>query len=292
MKDVQGIITPMVTPFLGGKEDREGVGRLMEFMKKSGVAAAFPMGSTGLFTCFGREDHAKFIELVSELLPSGMMLLAGVGRNGIEDTLYVAKRAADGGADALVVVAPYYIKMSQRSISDYYARVADSIDLPVIVYNIPQFTGNPVLPGTLAALAEHHPNIAGVKDSSGDLRMTSAYVYGLPKDVRVYQGQDDLLLPSMALGVAGGVCGTTNFTSYAVELWRAGVNSQGAHEANAKILRIMKALSASEFPKGYYYLFQKAVAGREKPRGYLPFPVEDLTSGEEDELYGALRDLL
>jgi dihydrodipicolinate synthase/N-acetylneuraminate lyase len=292
LKEVQGIITPMVTPFLRGEEDRESVARLLEFMKESGVAAAFPMGSTGLFTCFGREEHARFIELVSGLLPAGMRLLAGVGRNAVDDTLYVAKRAADSGADAAVVVTPYYIRMSQRAISDYYAKVADSLDLPVIVYNIPQFTGNPVLPDTLASLAERHPNIAGVKDSSGDLRTTAAYVYTLPQGVRVYQGQDDLLLPSMALGVAGGVCGTTNFSSHAVGLWRSGVGSQGAREANAKVIRVMKALAASEFPKGYYYLFQKVVAGRGKPSGYLPFPVEDLSSKEEDELYGVLRSVL
>lgn len=276
---ITGIITPTVTPVSRGKIDEERIKVLMEFLKKIGVSAAFPMGSTGLFPLFNKENHVRVIELTIKHANPGTKVLAGAGRNDIDETLEVAKRAIDAGADAVVIVTPFYIKMSQDSILNYYSEIADKINSKIIAYNIPQFTGNTVSAETLASLMKEHSHIIGVKDSSGDLRSTQKYIAMLPSGSYIYQGQDDLLLPSMALGVSGGVCGTTNFTDLAVKLW----NSAGkdSRTLQMKLSGIMRAVSMSDFPKAYYYLFEKQVMKNSRPSSYLPPPIEDLSAQEE-----------
>jgi 4-hydroxy-tetrahydrodipicolinate synthase/2-dehydro-3-deoxy-D-gluconate aldolase len=279
---VKGIITPMVTPISGGRIDENGISELMAFLKRIGVNAAFPMGSTGLFTLFSTEEHIRAIELTVKHA-SGLKVLAGSGRNDIDETLRVARSAVDSGADAVVIVTPFYIRMSQESISNYYSRIASSLDSDIIAYNIPQFTGNQISADTLSSLMREHSNIIGVKDSSGDLRSTQMYISELPSGSFIYQGQDDLLLPSIALGVSGGVCGTTNFSDLAVRIW----NSAGKEESRQIQLRLssmMRALALSDFPKAYYYLFERLVMKNENPRSYMPAPINDLSDQEERSL--------
>ncbi|MEM0097943.1 MAG: dihydrodipicolinate synthase family protein [Conexivisphaerales archaeon] len=275
---INGIITPTVTPVRNGKIDEERISSLMAFLKDIGVSAAFPMGSTGLFPLFDMKNHVRAIELTVKYIHTGMEVLAGVSRNDIDETLEVAKRAIDVGADAVVVVTPFYIKMSQNSILNYYSKIA-KLDSKIIAYNIPQFTGNIVSAETLAKLMQEHSNIIGVKDSSGDLRSTQQYISLLPSGSYIYQGQDDLLLPSMALGVSGGVCGTTNFSDLAVKLWKS--SGKNSTHLQLKLSGIMRAISRSDFPKAYYYLFEKLVMKNSRPSGYLPSPIEDLNADEE-----------
>ena len=197
----------------------------------------------------------------------------------MEETIEVSRKAVDAGADAIVVVTPFYIKMSQTSIYNFYSRIADAISSKIIAYNIPQFTGNELSAETLSRLMGEHSNIIGVKDSSGDLRTTQNYISMLPHGSYVYQGQDDLLLPSISLGVSGGVCGTTNFTDLAVRIWKS--SGSDARQLQLMIYRLMRKLSLVEFPKAYYYLFEKLVLKNDTPRNYMPQPIEDLSPEEE-----------
>ncbi|MGC8661864.1 MAG: dihydrodipicolinate synthase family protein [Nitrososphaeria archaeon] len=284
---INGIITPTVTPVNKGEIDEKRIAALMEFLKKIGVSAAFPMGSTGLFPLFNKENHIRAIELVIKHALPGTKVLAGAGRNDIDETLEVAKSAADAGADAIVIVTPFYIKMSQDSVLNYYSTIAGKVNSKIIAYNIPQFTGNSVSAETLARLIKEHSNIIGVKDSSGDLRSTQKYIAMLPSGSYIYQGQDDLLLPSMALGVSGGVCGTTNFTDLAVKLWNS--TGKDSRLLQLKLSGIMRAVSMSDFPKAYYYLFEKQVMNNRKPSGYLPPPIEDLNAQEESAVNGMVE---
>jgi len=273
----------MVTPVSNEKIDENGISELMAFLKRIGVSAAFPMGSTGLFSLFSMEEHIRAVELTVKHA-SGLKVLAGAGRNDIDETLRVARSAVDAGADAVVIVTPFYIKMSQESILNYYSRIASSVDSDIIAYNIPQFTGNQISAETLSSLMKEHSNIIGVKDSSGDLRSTQRYISELPSGSFIYQGQDDLLLPSMALGISGGVCGTTNFIGLAVKLWKAGSSAEESKSIQLRLSEIMRAISLSDFPKAYYYLFERLVMKNSEPRNYLPFPIEDLSVQEEHAL--------
>lgn len=270
---VRGIVTPAVTPLKGGELSREGAAALLEFIKGSGASGVFPMGSTGMAPAFSKAAHIRAIELFSELLPPGMSMFAGVSRNNYEETLEVARTARDMGAEYLVVVTPYYIRRSQEDLYRYYVSLASAVDSKIIVYSIPQLTGAVVEPETLFRIAAEASNVAGIKDSSGDMRLFSRYVYGAPRGFAVYQGQDDLLAASIAIGASGGVCGTSNLVDWTVRLWK------GEVRLAPLISELMRILSGFDFPKAYYYLFWKNVV-KEEPRGYLPGEMAELSEEE------------
>ena len=282
MSLIKGIITPMVTPVKNGSLDEEGLKELLRFLKDIGVSGAFPMGSTGLFPLFSFQDHRRFLELSIKHKPPNMAAYAGVSRNNFDETMEMLKAAKDLGYDAAVVVVPYYLKLSQESIYAYYDKIS-KLGFPIIVYNIPQFTGNSILPETLRRLAEENSNVLGIKDSSGDLRLLQQFINELPKGFLVYQGQDDLLLASLTVGASGGVCGTSNFSEKIVDVYK-----KRSLEAQAEVAKIMKLFSSFEFPKPYYYLFRKLVLKESRPRGYMPFPMSDLTENEEKAVEEAL----
>jgi len=283
---VKGIITPMVTPIKNGKIEKEYVIRLIEFLKKIDVAGLFPMGSTGLFPFFSTEVHLLMLDYTINNAPAGMKVFAGASRNNLEETLTVAKKAKDFGADAVVIVTPYYIKLSQESIKRYYENIASKLNCDILVYNIPPNTCNSIQPETLSDLMREHSNIIGIKDSSGDMKLFQGFVNELPKEALIYQGLDELLLPSMSLGASGGVCGSSNFSDLIVRLYKT-----GSKELNKKVVNLKKLLSKSEFPKAYYYLFNRIVLGLERPKDYMPFPIEDLKQQEEMLIYKEFTNL-
>ncbi|MGC9210976.1 MAG: dihydrodipicolinate synthase family protein [Nitrososphaeria archaeon] len=283
MNLVKGIITPMVTPVRNGLINEEDVKELLNFLKEIGVSGIFPMGSTGLFSFFSLQNHKKMLEFAIKNKPANVAAYAGVSRNNFDETSEMIKAAKDLGYDAAVVVVPFYFKLSQGSIHAYFDKIAKT-DISIIIYNIPQFTGNVITAETVKNLVNEHSNINGIKDSSGDMRSFQTFISELPDDFFVYQGQDDLLLPSLSVGAAGGVCGTSNFSGKIVEVYRE--RSVKAHE---EIVRIMKTFSSFEFPKPYYYLFRKMVLKEENPDNYMPFPLNDLDKNDERVLDEVVR---
>lgn len=277
---LKGIITPLVTPIKDGKINEEYTKILLEFIKNEGVVAAFPMGSTGLFPFFSFDQHLKMIEYTAKNLPTGLKLLAGSSRNNSEETLELAKKAKDVGVDVVVIVTPYYVKLSQESIKRYYDYMATHIDSDIMVYNIPQFTCNSIRPETLASLMEEHSNIIGIKDSSGDMKLFQGFIQELPKRALIFQGSCDLLLSSVYLGASGGVCAVSNYSDLVVQLYRT-----RSTEINRKVTKIIKLLALSESPKVHYYLFFKTVLKIERPKNYMPFPIEDLKEEQEVQVY-------
>ncbi len=276
--NVKGIVTPAVTPLRNNEVDESGIAALLDKLKGFGVTGVFPMGSTGLFPLFSTNEHIRVIDLFSKHMPPNIKLFAGVSRNNYDETLQVAKAAKESGADYVVVVTPYYIRRSQDDLYRYYVSLASQIDLNVVIYNIPQFTGVSLEPETLSAIVKSSENVVGIKDSSGDLRKFERYIYEAHSGFAVYQGQDDLLLPSIALGASGGICGTSNIVDWTVRLWK------GKTALARPISDLMSVLSSIDFPKGYYYLFWKVVMD-EEPQGYMPRDVSDLNDSEESRLY-------
>lgn len=275
MSLVKGIITPMVTPVRDGIINEDDVKELLNYLKKIGVNGIFPMGSTGLFSLFSFQNHKKMLELTIKNKPANLAAYAGVSRNNFDETFDMIKTVKDLGYEAAVVVVPFYLKLSQDSIYAYYEKISRS-DIPIIIYNIPQFTGNSINADTIKKLADEYSNIKGIKDSSGDLRSFQTLLTELPKNFFVYQGQDDLLLPSLSVGAAGGVCGTSNFSGKIIEVYKE--RSMRAHN---EIVKTMKTLSNFEFPKPYYYLFRKRVLNENNPKKYMPFPLDDLNEKDE-----------
>lgn len=285
MKEPEGIITPTVSPFRNGEIDREGIRKLMDHLHKIKVSGIFPMGSTGVFPLVNNDTHKRIIKVFSEFRAADDYFIPGVGRNNVEDTVNVAKYAEDIGADAIVVVTPYYIKMNQDSILSYFEAVMNRVNSPIIIYNIPQLAGNSITAETVRKLHREHSNIIGIKDSSGDLSAFQEYLLELPKSFKVFQGQDELLLSSLIVGAAGGVCGTTNFTGIATKVYESFKKGDlsSAYRWQVTLSKLKNYLNKKTFPQIYSFLFHRFILS-ESLTGTLNV-LSSFSKEEMDEIY-------
>ncbi len=286
--NLEGIITPTITPIKNGEVDKEAVKALIEYLESIKVNGIFPLGSTGCAPIISLADCKKVLDAFSKYI-NGMLLLPGVGRNNLSETLELAKYAKDIGADAIVIVTPYYMKMDNESIYKYYYSILSSIDKPIIAYNIPQLTGNNLNYEVLMKLLNDFYNLVGLKDSSGNLSNFQDYIINLPKNFKIFQGQDELLLSSLIIGASGGICGTTNFSNLAVDVYlnyKSG-NFNKAKELQEKLSRIKNYLSKKSFPQSYNASFYKLIL--KKNYTGACFPLRDLTIAEIDEIYEFIK---
>ncbi len=292
MKEIKGIITPAITPFRNGKIDKDGIRKLMDHLHNINVSGIFPMGSTGAMPFFSKEMHKKVIREFFEYKKENDLFFPGTGKNSIDEALEISKFAEDLGADALVIVTPYYLKVKQDSLYLYFESLLKKIESPVIIYNIPQLTGNSIEAETVNKLASNYSQLIGIKDSSGDLSFFQDFLLKLDKKFRVFQGQDELLLSSLIVGATGGVCATTNFTDLAVKVMDSFSNGDldRAAEYQEKLSRVKNYLNSKTFPQSYSYLFYRLVNGIDFT-GTIP-PLSDLDENEKNEIYEKLRILL
>ena len=292
MNEFSGIITPAVSPFNGDELDEPAVEKLIIHLHKIGVSGVFPMGSNGSSPFISNKMHKRILEAFSKYRSKGAYFMPGVGKNNVEDTLELSKFAADINSDAIVIVTPYYLKVNQQSIYSYFDRIVAKVDLPVILYNIPQLTGNTIRPETVLQLSENYSNVVGIKDSSGDLTLFQDYLLGLPKDIKVFQGQDELLLSSLVLGAAGGVCGSTNFIDLAVRVMKSFKNGnvEDAARIQQKLSRLKSYFNTKPFPQIYSFLFQKFIL--EKNFTGTPTMLNPLEPLEMAEIYQSVVKML
>ena len=253
-----GIITPMLTPFAkDGSIDFRATETLLEYLRSIRVQGIFPLGSTGVFNWLDMEERMKFLEFVIEH-SHGLKVFAGVGASNSYDSVKLAKHAKDAGADVLVLMPTYYIKPDQDYILNHMNFVMGSTDANFFIYNIPQFVGEFIAVQTVESLVKANPNVVGIKESSGDMRYFSRLIPFSGKDFSVIQGQDDLILPSLAIGADGGVCGTTNFSDAVVNLYDSFIKRDYVKSQNIQVNKInplMSVLAKSSFPEAYYAAF-------------------------------------
>lgn len=253
-----GIITPIITPFkINGEVDYKSIDTLVNFLKSIGVSGIFLSSSTGLFPFLTIDERKKMLEQV--LKNSGTLkVFAGIGAADTESAIELAKHAKDVGAKAVVLMPSYYIKSDQSWIISHFKKVLEKVDLNFIIYNIPQFTGSSIELKTIEYLKSNFSQISGIKDSSGDMRYFSKLIHLKDTNFSVFQGQDDLLLLSLTLGADGGVCGTSNFLKYIVDLYdyyRSGELEKSRVLQLEKVNSLMDTLGLATFPSGYYYAF-------------------------------------
>lgn len=257
---LRGIITPMLTPFkLNGEIDYDSTGKLLSYLRDIGVAGVFPNGSTGLFTFLSSEERMKFLEFVAEN-SKGMKVLAGIGSSSTQESIRLGKHAKDVGADAVVLMPTYYITPGQEEIVRHFSDVIKSVRKEIFIYNIPQLSGARIEPSTISRLISGHSEIIGLKESSADMRYFSELMQFSGPDFSIFQGQDDLLIPSMSIGADGGVCGLTNFSDPVVSAFRdytAGKYEEARKTQVEKINPLLRSLLLSRFPSAYYYAFYR-----------------------------------
>lgn len=205
-----GMATAIVTPMhTDGSIDYEALGRFVEFQIDSGINGLVVMGTTGENATIEPEDQKKVIAYTVEKVAGRVPVIAGTGTNNTEHVLHNTRNACQVGADAILVVTPYYNKATQNGLITHFTAVADESTLPVILYNVPGRTGCNLLPKTVAKLSEH-PNIAAIKEATGSLAQMIEIMHLCGDKIDVYSGEDGLTVPMMAMGAKGTISVLSN----------------------------------------------------------------------------------
>lgn len=205
-----GMATAIVTPMhTDGSIDYEALSRFVEFQIDSGINGLVVMGTTGENATIEPEDQKKVIAYTVEKVAGRVPVIAGTGTNNTEHVLHNTRNACQVGADAILVVTPYYNKATQNGLVTHFTAVADESTLPVILYNVPSRTGCNLLPKTVAKLSEH-PNIAAIKEATGSLAQMIEIMHLCGDKIDVYSGEDGLTVPMMAMGAKGTISVLSN----------------------------------------------------------------------------------
>jgi 4-hydroxy-tetrahydrodipicolinate synthase len=199
----------IVTPFRKGKVDERALGDLIEWQIAKGTNGIVPCGTTGESATLSHEEHNRVIELTVEVVRGRVPVMAGAGSNSTVEAISLTKHAKDAGADGALLITPYYNKPTQEGLYLHYKAIAEAVDLPLVLYNIPGRTGVNMLPTTIARLAAIQ-NIVGVKEGSGSIQQTSDIVQMCGDRLSVLAGDDAMTLPMMALGGTGVITVTAN----------------------------------------------------------------------------------
>ena len=211
----KGSCTAIVTPFGENGIDFDRFGRLIDFQYEGGTAALVVCGTTGENASLSRYEHEELIEFACRYNDGRMKIIAGVGSNDPAKALGYAKLAKHCGADGILMVTPYYNKTTQAGLVQHFEYVADRVDVPMIVYNVPSRTGVGIKLETYEKLAQH-PNINGIKEASGDLSLFALTRAACGDGLHIWSGNDDNTVPMMALGALGVISVASNIVPSAV----------------------------------------------------------------------------
>lgn len=208
---VTGMITAMVTPMKkGGEIDYVATRKLVNRLIEKGVDGIFILGTNGEFHCLGYEEKIMFTKEVVSYVKGRVPVYAGAGSNSTNEAIQLSHAFALQGVQAVSIITPYLIPLSQEELQHHYVTIADHVSIPVILYNIPKNTGNNLDPETVSSLSKHK-NIMGIKDSSGNLEQIKAYIENTKEeDFCVLSGSDSLILKSLQLGATGAIAATSN----------------------------------------------------------------------------------
>lgn len=247
MQPLRGVFTALVTPFAAdGDIDEAALRRHARRQIDEGVAGLSPVGTTGEGATLEPDEHQRVVEIVVEEARQAsrdVPVIAGAGTNSTRKTIDLARRCRDAGADALLLVTPYYNKPPQAGLAAHFRAVADAVPLPIVLYDVPSRTGIHLAPDTVLELAAEEPFVA-VKDAAGRLEETSIILRDRPAGFAVLSGEDSLTLPIVALGGDGVICVVANEApaqmSQLVEAALAG-DRERASALHARLFALMRA---------------------------------------------------
>jgi 4-hydroxy-2-oxoglutarate aldolase len=209
--DLNGIFPPIPTPFTDGEVAYDKLASNIEIWSQTGLKGLVAMGSNGEYVYLSVEEKIKFVEKVVELTPDHMLVIAGTGCESTRETVKLTCRCADSGAHAALVVTPHYYggRMNEAAMSEYFTTVADHSPIPILLYNVPKFTHINMSVDLVARLSAH-PNIVGIKDSTGNVIQLSEYLNHVGADFNILVGTAGALFGGLSLGCVGGVLALAN----------------------------------------------------------------------------------
>ena len=247
----KGSIVALVTPFRDGKVDEKAYQTIIEWQIGEGTDALVPVGTTGESPTLSHAEHERVVELCIEAAAGRVPVIAGAGSNSTEEAVMLAKHAKKAGAEGVLIVTPYYNKPSQDGLYAHFKTIADAVDIPIIIYNIPPRSVVDMSVDTMARLASDCPNIVGVKDATADLVRPLATRAAIGDDFDVLSGEDATVLSLMVNGGDGCISVTANVAPRACaemhDAWAAG-NTDEAIAINQRLFPLHTALFVEPNP--------------------------------------------
>ena len=207
---IHGSCVAIVTPFKKGKLDEKAFENLIEFQINNGTHAIVPCGTTGESPTLSHSEHEQVIKLAIDISNKRIPIIAGTGSNCTDEAISLTKFAQSAGADACLLVVPYYNKPTQVGLYSHFKTISDSADIPLILYNIPGRTGINLLPTTVANLNEDCSNIIGIKEASGSVTQATEVLSLCGNDFILLSGEDSLNFPLLTIGGKGFITVTAN----------------------------------------------------------------------------------
>lgn len=284
----RGSIVAIVTPFKDGKIDEKAYRSLIEFQIENGTDGIVPCGTTGESATLSHEEHERVIELTIETVKGRVPVIAGTGSNNTSEAVRLTKHAKKAGADAALLITPYYNKPTQEGLYQHYKKVAEEVDIPIILYNVPGRTGINMLPETVARLAEIK-NIVGIKEATGDLKQISDVISLCPKDFLLLSGDDFTVFPTLAVGGHGVISVVANVAPKDMaglcDAYFAG-DMRKANELHYKLL----PLNAAMFYETNPIPVKTALSLMGKVSGEFRLPLCQMSEGNLNKLKKAIKD--
>ncbi len=287
--EFRGSIVAMITPFTeDGKIDRDGVERLINFHIENGTDAILLAGTTGESATLTHDEHKELINMGVEIANGRIPIVAGTGSNSTAEALDLTRAAKEAGADAALLITPYYNKPTQKGMYLHFKKIAEEVDIPIILYNVPSRTGINLLPDTVAKLSEI-PNIVAVKEASGNLGQMVQIVSKVKEGFKLMSGDDQLLLPILSIGGTGVISVVANIIpkdmAQMIKEWEAG-NVGKAREMYYKMYPLAQAMFYETNP-----IPVKTAAGLlGLPTGPLRLPLAPMDDANLERMKKAMRD--
>lgn len=240
----KGSIVAIITPMKNDKVDEEALRKLVEFQIENGTDGIVPCGTTGESATLTYEEHCQVIDIVIDQVNGRVPVIAGTGSNSTHETIFLTKHAKKAGADAALIITPYYNKPTQKGMYEHFKAVAEAVDIPIIVYNVPGRTAVNLLPETVIELSKIE-NIVGVKEASGSLDQATEIILNVDDNFSVLSGEDSLSFPLFCIGAKGVISVATNIVpDMMANMWDAFERGdiKTARDTHLKLFPLFKAI--------------------------------------------------
>lgn len=284
----KGSCTAIVTPFNEHGIDYEQLKKNIDFQFENGTAALVVCGTTGENATLSAGEHDELVRVAIKENHGRMKIIAGVGSNNTDTALKFAENAKTAGADGILMVTPYYNKTTQKGLVEHFTYVADRVDIPMILYNVPSRTGIGLTADTCRILSEH-PNINGIKEASGDISLAAEIRSKCGNNLYIWSGNDDCTVPLMSIGALGVISVASNIVPGAVAKLCAlcmDGDYNSATELYAKYFRLFDALFIETNP----IPIKTAMKLLNTDSGIMRLPLTSMSDENKSRLIAAMRD--
>ena len=283
-----GAATAIVTPMTAEGVDYEQFGRLIDWQIAEGIDAIVVAGTTGEASTLSDDEHKEVIRYCVERVAGRVPVIAGTGSNDTAYAIELTKYAGEVGADAVLLVTPYYNKATQNGLIKFFTDIADASAVPCILYNVPSRTGCNIAPATVAALAEH-PNIVAIKEASGNISQIAQVAHLCGDKIDIYSGNDDQIVPVLSLGGKGVISVLSDLMPAATSKMchdYMGGNTTAATKTQLELLPLIDALFCEVNPIPVKAAMAKMGFGE----NYLRLPLTPMEPRNEEKLFALMRE--